>query len=290
MWAPLNQGGLLAKMSNVDSRTVDSFGDEWSRFSQDKVDSAELQSVFDSYFAVFPWSQLPQNAEGFDMGCGSGRWAKIVAPLVGKLNCVDASAKALEVARRNLSQLKNVQLLNAGVSNCPLAENSQDFGYSLGVLHHVPDTKAAMRDCTRLLKPGAPFLVYLYYRFDNMPSWYGWVWRASNLLRLVISNLPAFLKNLTTDAISILLYLPLARLAKLGETLGLQVDRWLLSNYRDRSLYTMRTDSRDRFGTPLEQRFTRAEIELMMRQCGLENITFSEAAPFWCAVGTKAGA
>jgi hypothetical protein len=50
----------------------------------------------------------------------------------------------------------------------------------------------------------------------------------------------------------------------------------------------MRTDSRDRFGTPLEQRFSRAQIEVMMRDAGLQNITFSENAPYWCVVGTKA--
>jgi hypothetical protein len=49
----------------------------------------------------------------------------------------------------------------------------------------------------------------------------------------------------------------------------------------------MRTDSRDRFGTPLEQRFTRAEIADMMGQAGLENVVFSKHEPFWHAVGTK---
>ena len=49
----------------------------------------------------------------------------------------------------------------------------------------------------------------------------------------------------------------------------------------------MRTDARDRFGTPLEQRFTRYQIEAMMRDAGLIDIRFSEAAPYWCAVGLK---
>jgi hypothetical protein len=49
----------------------------------------------------------------------------------------------------------------------------------------------------------------------------------------------------------------------------------------------MRTDSRDRFGTPLEQRFTQLEIKEMMASAGLENMCFSEREPFWVAVGTK---
>ena len=49
----------------------------------------------------------------------------------------------------------------------------------------------------------------------------------------------------------------------------------------------MRTDARDRFGTPLERRFKRAEVEKMMREAGLGDIRFSDAAPYWCAVGVK---
>lgn len=39
---------------------------------------------------------------GFDMSCGSGRWAIKVAPRVGLLNCVDARQEALDVAKHNL--------------------------------------------------------------------------------------------------------------------------------------------------------------------------------------------
>jgi hypothetical protein len=65
------------------------------------------------------------------------------------------------------------------------------------------------------------------------------------------------------------------------------VDDMPLSFYRNQSFYTMRTDCRDRFGTPLELRFSKVEIEAMMRGAGLANIRFSDAAPFWCAVGFK---
>jgi len=49
----------------------------------------------------------------------------------------------------------------------------------------------------------------------------------------------------------------------------------------------MRTDALDRFGTRVEQRFTRAEIQKMMEKSGLERITFSPDLPFWCAVGYR---
>jgi hypothetical protein len=49
----------------------------------------------------------------------------------------------------------------------------------------------------------------------------------------------------------------------------------------------MRTDALDRFGTKLEQRFTKKEIETMMVESGLKDIKFSDNAPFYCAVGIK---
>lgn len=273
-------------MKNIDEKTVDSFGDEWTRFDQSGMTQTEAHKVFNEYFTVFPWSDLPTDAEGFDMGCGSGRWARFVAPRVTRLNCIDPSA-AILVARKYLKDHTNVVFFNTSVDNSGLAPVSQDFGYSLGVLHHVPDTAAAIRSCVKLLKPNAPLLLYLYYAFDNRPIWFRGLWRISDSFRSLVYRLPAGLKHGVTDVIASCVYWPLARLSYVLEKLGLGVHGIPLSYYRNHSFYTMRTDARDRFGTPLEQRFERVEIEKMMLEAGLVDIRFSEVAPYWCAVGIK---
>jgi SAM-dependent methyltransferase len=249
--------------------------------------SYEAKKAFDEYFSVFPWSELPSNAEGFDMGCGSGRWAKFVAPIVGKLHCIDPS-KALEVARVNLVDYKNITFHQASVDESFVGLNTQDFGYSLGVLHHVPDTALAIKSCAALLKPGAPLLLYLYYALDNRPFWFRSLWWLSDLLRNVIYRLPSNIKHILTDFIAALVYFPLARLGLFIEKVGLSVHTVPLSYYRNHTFYTMRTDARDRFGTPLEHRFTRDQIIKMMIDAGFIKIKFSELAPYWCVVGTKA--
>ena len=273
-------------MKNIDHQTVESFGDEWTRFDQSGMADDEAKKVFEEYFAVFSWKDLPKEAEGFDMGCGSGRWARWVAPRVGRLHCIDPSG-AIEVAKRNLVDHGNVTFHRSSVDGGCLQEGSQDFGYSLGVLHHVPDTAAAIRSCVDMLKPGAPLLLYLYYSFDNRPWWFRAIWRVSDLGRKLIYRLPPSLKHIVTDAIALLVYLPLAVLSRLMERLGLSVATIPLSYYRKHSFYTMRTDSRDRFGTPLERRFSRPQIAEMMQRAGLVNVRFSDAAPYWCAVGFK---
>src|SRR5271169_5493447 len=89
--------GGSCQMSNLDHAVVEGFGQEWSRFDQSGIAQAELQALFNEYFSVFPWADLPPGAVGFDLGCGSGRWAQFVAPRVGQLHCIDASSAALEV-------------------------------------------------------------------------------------------------------------------------------------------------------------------------------------------------
>jgi SAM-dependent methyltransferase len=273
--------------ANLVASVVEGFGDEWTRFDQSGVSTEELLEIFSRYFSVFPWEDLPPRAEGFDMGCGSGRWAAFVAPRVGRLHLIDASEDALAVARRKLANFANVTFAHASVAEAPLPDGSQDFGYSLGVLHHVPDTLAGLRACVGKLKPGAPFLLYLYYRFDNRSLWFRLVWRASDLLRRVVSQLPHGARYAVSQVVAALAYWPLARFALGLERLGLSPDFLPLSYYRNKSFYTMRTDALDRFGTQLEKRFTRKEIESMMRAAGLDEVKFREAEPYWCAIGRK---
>lgn len=272
---------------NIDKNTVEGFGEEWDSFDQTALADAEWRELFDRYFAIFPFATLPANAEGFDLGCGSGRWARGVVDKVGTLNCIDPSDKALDVAKRQLASNANARFHCASVDQIPLADNSQDFGYSLGVLHHIPDTAAAMADCVKKLKPGAPFLVYLYYAFDNRPFWFRALWRVTDLPRRGISRLPFGLRKQVTNVIATLVYWPIARTAGLLEKLGMNVESIPLAPYRSTSFYSMRTDALDRFGTQLEQRFTRAEIQAMMEKSGLKDIVFSENVPYWVACGRK---
>lgn len=271
---------------NIDNEVVAGFGDEWSRFDQTSLTDEELGRMFDNYFNIFPWEKLRADAVGFDLGCGSGRWAKLVAPRVGKLYLFDPSPDALDVAKRNLADVVNCEFQVAGADNIPLEDASCDFGYSLGVLHHIPDTEAGMRACVAKLKPGAPFLVYLYYSFDNRPPWFRLIWRMSNAVRGAVCRMPHGPRYAISQVLAATVYLPLARTAKLLERFGANVESFPLSQYRNNSFYVMRNDALDRFGTRLEQRFSKDEIRDMMRRCGLDDITFSSTS-FWTAIGFK---
>jgi SAM-dependent methyltransferase len=277
-----------AGLRNVDPATVAGFGLEWSRFQQEKLSDSEAQALFDAYFAEFPWQALPPDAVGFDAGCGSGRWARLVAPSVGLLHCIDASEAALAVAQRRVGHLPNCEFHLASVADPPFPPSSMDFGYSLGVLHHVPDPLDAMRACVRLLKPGAPFLVYMYYALEDRPLWYRGLWRASDMIRRGVSRMPHRLRYAVSEVFAAGVYWPLARTARLLEMAGRDVSNFPLSLYRERSFYTMRTDALDRLGTKVEHRFTAAEIAGMMVGSGLTQVRVLDGFPYWRVLGYRA--
>jgi SAM-dependent methyltransferase len=279
-------------MPNTDPDTLRAFDSNWAHHGAAQKGpgrpSADGDRAFAAFFSLLPPQSLA-GGEGFDLGCGFGRIARRLAPFVGRLHCIDPSPAALAAARAATAGLDNVEFHQAGADALPLADASQDFGYSLGVLHHLPDPEAGLRSAVAKLRPGAPFLLYLYYRFDNRPTWFRAMWKASDLLRRGISAMPFRARRAASDALALLAYWPLARAARLAERAGLETGGLPLAGYRHSSLATLRADALDRFGTPLEHRFTRAEIEAMMTRCALERIRFREEPPYWVAVGWRAG-
>jgi SAM-dependent methyltransferase len=283
----LNQYSVESESADLSRRVVKGFGEEWSRFTNQALSDHELREMFELYATVFPWLDLPENAVGFDAGCGSGRWATFFAPRVGLLHCIDASDAALEIARRTLAEHTNVVFHHQDICELGLPVGSCDFGYSLGVLHHIPDTELATAACVQKLKPGAPFLVYLYYDLESRGRLQRLLLAVVTTIRHIVARLPRKLRLLVADVIGALVYWPLARFARLLEKVGKDPSWVPLFQYRRRSFYVMRNDALDRFGTRLEKRYSRDDVRVLLETAGLENVVFAEGPPWWVAVGWR---
>jgi SAM-dependent methyltransferase len=270
----------MVNPENLDAATVEGFGKEWSKFTQEALSAAEREALFAKDFSLVDWTNRPKRA--LDMGCGSGRWDVLVAPLVGELVAADASPEALEVAKRNVPA-SNVSFVECSPETLPFPDGYFDFIFSLGVLHHLPDTQAAIGSLARKLAPGGRLLLYLYYAFDNRPAWFRGIWKLTDLLRRCTSRLPFPMRYALSQIIALFIYWPLARTAKY-----LRVPQsWPLRIYADRSFYVMRTDALDRFGTKLEQRFTKLQVVTMLDAARLEGIRFSDGTPYWVCAASK---
>lgn len=270
---------------NIDMATVSSFGEEWAAFSY--FSDSEIQKAGDQYFDIVK-DEWIVGKNILDVGCGTGRWSKYLSDKANDIEAVDPS-KAVFSAARLLQNNTNVRVAQAGVDTIPFEDNSFDFVFSLGVLHHIPNTEEAMKKCVKKLKPNGYFLVYLYYNFEQRGIFFRIIFLLSNLIRRIVSLLPSFFKKIACNLLAVFIYLPLINLSKIIETLGLKKLSNLipLSYYKNHSLNIIFNDALDRFGTPLEQRFSRQEIKEMMIKSGLTDVVFSDSEPYWHAVGRK---
>jgi len=276
-------------MKNADPAVIDDFGQEWTRFSQDGRQQ-ELFETFKRYFSIYPLDRLTTESVVADFGCGSGRWAKFVAPCVKTLYLVEPSRGALDIACINLKNYTNVIPLCSTINECTIEDGALDFAYCLGVLHHIPDTESAFAKIASKIRRGGYLLVYMYYNFENRPLWFRFLFRAVDMLRKIISRMPFRLKALVADVVAALVYMPMVTVGSIINRAGMLPQAFPLRVYIGKSFYTMRTDALDRFGTRIEKRYSRQDIKLLYAQNGfdLSTLVVSDTPPYWCAVCRRA--
>lgn len=273
---------------NIDQETVQSFGAEWNAFHG--FSEQEVSLLSQEYFDIVTSKMVNSDTIMADFGCGSGRFTKYWQGKAKRIVAIDPS-DAVFAADKLIGKDDTIDIVKASIADIPFPDHYFDFGMSIGVLHHIPDTQQAMNSCVQKIKPGGYFYTYLYYNLDNRGWLFRLIWKASNVFRVIIAALPQKLKVIVCDLLAFVVYVPLVGLVRFLKLVGLPKSFWSkipLSAYENKSLFIIRNDALDRFGTPLEQRFSKKEIEAMMTNAGLVNIVFSDCVPYWHAVGQKA--
>jgi SAM-dependent methyltransferase len=273
--------------NNIDETTVESFGNEWQTFHDFKEE--EIEGLGDEYFDIISANMLNGSTSVLEVGCGSGRFLKYLSDKAGLLVGVDPS-NAIYAADKLIGAHDRIILVKASADDLPFANESFDFVYSIGVLHHIPDTRQAMQACVEKVKRGGYFFTYLYYNLDNRGILFRSTFQLSNLLRKGVSKLSDKPKKMVCNVLAALLYMPFIGLCRFLKIIGVSESarrKIPLYGYENKSFYIIRNDALDRFGTPLERRFTKEQVREMMESCGLSEITFSNNIPYWHAVGKK---
>lgn len=275
------------RIGRLERKTIISFGKEWSKFY--RFNDEEIKAIGDEYFDIVTSEILHPDSIVLDIGCGTGRWTKYMAPKVSFVEAVDPS-DSVYAADFFLQGVKNVRLTQAGIDEIPFKDESFDFVMCIGVLHHLPNAFLSMKKCLEKLKPGGFFYVYLYYNLEDRGAGYKLIYFFSDMLRRVLSHLPSFLKKISCDFLSIFIYIPFiwtGRFLNKFSFLRRFAHKLPLSYYWDKSFYVIRSDSLDRFGTPLEKRFSKEEVRRMLETAGLIDIIFSPNMPRWHVVAKK---
>jgi SAM-dependent methyltransferase len=270
---------------NLDQKVIESFGHEWSSFDYTESQGSDaLDLQFAAYCSPLDLSKFDSSKSlAGDFGAGSGRWSSRLLDSFLMVYAIEPSNGANSVLMKKFEEETRVIVLKETVGSNSIPDASLDLGMSLGVLHHIPDTGIAIKDVSKKIKPGGYFLCYLYYKLDGKPLFYRAIFKTVDLTRRVISRLPQPLKRFVSSVIAGLIYWPLARFSKVLGKLGVSTSNIPLHHYANMPYVMLANDALDRFGTSLEQRFSKTEIEEMLIRADfdLSTLVYSEAEPYW---------
>lgn len=119
---------------------------------------------FIEQFAEFDrWRGRKVLEVGVGLGADHQRFATSGAELFG----IDLTPRAIEMCRLRLDSYNLESSLSVGdAENLSFADDSFDLVWSWGVIHHSPDTPAAIREIYRVLKPGGVAKIMIYHTWS----------------------------------------------------------------------------------------------------------------------------
>ncbi|MBL0356219.1 MAG: class I SAM-dependent methyltransferase [Chitinophagaceae bacterium] len=272
--------------TNIDKEVVKSFGEEWLKFQH--FSDEMINRCGEEYFDLIADDIVNKNSYVLDIGCGTGRWTKYLTSRANFIEAVDPS-NSIFAADNLLDNISNVRLSKAGIETIPFNDETFDFVMSVGVLHHTPDPEKAMVDCVKKVKRGGYFYCYLYHNLESKNWFSRALFWAGELVRKMVCRLPMSTKAFVCDILAVIVYLPFILWVRLLILLGFKNTalKMPLGAYHNKSFFIIRNDSLDKFGTKLEHRYSREEVEMMMANAGLKEIKISDGIPYYHAIGKK---
>lgn len=142
---------------------VDSFSFQWNLHSKTQVDSLAGHSESRNTFAM-KTGLTAADLKGklvLDVGCGTGRFMESAAELGAEVIGFDLSY-AVEAASKNVGAKPGMHVLQANLFKLPFRPGTFDAIYSIGVLHHTPDTRQAFLALPPLLKKSGLIAIWVY--------------------------------------------------------------------------------------------------------------------------------
>lgn len=158
------------KANQIESKVVAMYSDHPSPSFKDKLSYSSHRMEL-RLFCCGVYEEDYVGKQVLDAGCGSGEYSCWFASKGAQVLGIDLSDGALKEAFEYCKE-KSIEGLNfekRSVLDTRFSDNSFDFIYCTGVLHHTPDPFGGFTELCRVLKPGGKILISLYNSFGMFP-------------------------------------------------------------------------------------------------------------------------
>jgi SAM-dependent methyltransferase len=140
-----------------------SFGHQWNKYARLQLDSQNGTTFSrERFYSITEWS--PAELKGnliLDSGCGAGRFCEVALEAGAEVVAVDLSS-AVDACRANLKRFPNLHCVQASIYELPFRDGTFDFAFSIGVIQHTPDPRAAVDQIITKARSGGKLGFWIY--------------------------------------------------------------------------------------------------------------------------------
>jgi SAM-dependent methyltransferase len=281
----------------VDNQSyASSFGKQWNAFAKAQIDGEAYGESAVRFDSEIGWDEaMLEGSTIVEVGSGAGRFVDVLAKRRPRLVIGMDITDAVDAAARNVTY-DNVQFVQGDAFASPIRDGVMDFAYSIGVLHHTPDPRAAFDRMVDMVRSDGYVGVSLYeislYRRPNRNSfrvmtmellWALNLWRCE-LFRTVTTRVPhgvmiAYCKTVI-PVLHVLNKIPVLRLARYG----------LPSTcYPNLPVVWSMVDTMDTYSTRIVHQYRAKDVFQWFRALGLREITLMNSRPGWVSIVAEKG-
>ena len=265
--------------SEFKSRTAGSFGFQWNRFP------GIIQEFRDNFLRYIE----PINPEFFrgkivlDAGCGFGRHTFYAAEFGAEVVGFDLS-DAVEAAYTNTAQFPHAHIIQGDIYSPPFGKEF-DFIFSIGVLHHLPRPKEGFLSLVGIMRPRDSIFIWLYGKNGKFFR-----------MKIVEGVIRKFTVRMPRRMLYYLCYIPASvyhssnMLYHFFNDLGMKglAGKMPFKSYARFPFMVKHADSYDLLGTPVNNYYTKEDVEKWLRDAKLEDTWISQIGGWsWRAFGVK---
>lgn len=242
-------------------KTANHYGTGWLDSARDVGTQQQSNWHYDEVIKIAP-NPTKLTGIGLEVGCGHGKDTVRLAQENPDAHLISLDlSDGVFVTQQRLTQqqINNVTVIKGSALNLPIKDNSINWVYSFGVLHHTTSPEQGFKEISRVGKQRASVTMYLYSDLKEFPLLRLGM-QFTKFIRLITKRLPLpalkLFCKLFTPIIFILFTLP-ARLLKAS---GFKRVGNRIPYGHSKDLNEIYGELYDRFGAQIEHRYNKNSL------------------------------